>query len=497
MKLFDAIKRLFFGRKLRTRLFSGAKTTRLTLDWDNVGDGAIDRELRYELKTLRQRSRELYYNNDYVKKYVQLIVQNVVGPEGFILQNDARDINGNPDVAANEIIENAWYEWGLKYADVTRRQSFRGLCETLCRQLVIDGEVFVRTVVNKSNKYGIELQVIEADYLDENYNEVLKNGNIVRMGVEINKWRQPVAYWFKVVDIDKEMNIGYNYTGEYKRISADEIIHIFLPDRANQTRGVPWTASSMNRLKWLGDYENAAVINAKISASKMGFFKSTHPELIGKSENLEIEISPGHFEQLPPGCDFVPFTPEFPSSQHGDFVKSTLRGIASGLGVSYNTLANDLEGVNYSSIRAGLLDEREFYKSIQAMFIEKLLIPLFEKWLMMALTMGVLKMSDDADPLPMRKFDKFNKPIFYGRRWAWVDPLKDIEAEILAIEKNLKTYSEVMADRGRDFADTLKQLQKEKQLLKDYGLLQEENNRSNGKSRNYKQLIKELENENR
>ncbi|MBK8663245.1 MAG: phage portal protein [Ignavibacteriales bacterium] len=35
--------------------------------------------------------------------------------------------------------------------------------------------------------------------------------------------------------------------------------------------------------------------------------------------------------------------------------------------MSYNTLCNDLEGVNYSSIRAGLLDERAFYKEIQGM----------------------------------------------------------------------------------------------------------------------------------
>ncbi|MFL3666772.1 MAG: hypothetical protein ACJ06V_09365 [Verrucomicrobiota bacterium] len=28
-------------------------------------------------------------------------------------------------------------------------------------------------------------------------------------------------------------------------------------------------------------------------------------------------------------------------------------------------IANDLEGVNYSSIRAGLLDEREYYKAVQ------------------------------------------------------------------------------------------------------------------------------------
>lgn len=484
MKFFELIKNIF-SRKNKienSRSFKAAVTNRLTWDWTPQIQSA-DKVIYWDGLTIRKRARDLYLNNDYVKKYVQLMVNNIVGPDGFIVQNRAKDYSGNFDVAANKLIETAWYDWGMKYCDVQGKNSFRILCEMIMKSLVIDGEIFIRIIKNKNVKYGVQLQLIESDYVDYNLNDTLKNGNHIRMGVEIDKWRKPVAYWFKVVDIDKELNLGMEYTTDYERVSADEVIHLYNQDRPDQTRGISWLASSLLRLKMLGEYEEAAIINARISASKMGFFKSQHSGIgVTSSENIEVEA--GTFQELPPGYDFVAFDPKFPSESHGEFVKSMLRGIASGLGVSYNTLANDLEGVNYSSIRAGLLDERDNYKTIQAMVVEKLLIPIYEQWLLMALTKGDIN-------LPLSKFEKFNAPIFYGRRWAWVDPLRDIEASKLAIESGFKTHAEIIAEMGGDLYDTFEQLKLENELKKKYGLIDENNNRSNGKARK-KILMEEL-----
>jgi len=51
---------------------------------------------------------------------------------------------------------------------------------------------------------------------------------------------------------------------------------------------------------------------------------------------------------------FVNVDSDYPHQMYSAFVKAHLQGIASGLGISYHALANDLEGVNYSSIRAGV-----------------------------------------------------------------------------------------------------------------------------------------------
>ena len=56
--------------------------------------------------------------------------------------------------------------------------------------------------------------------------------------------------------------------------------------------------------------------------------------------------------------------------------------------------------------------------------------------------------------LPFSKFDKFNSPIFRGRRWKWVDPLKDITATIMAINNGLSSWTEEINAGGGDSAST-------------------------------------------
>jgi len=172
---------------------------------------------------------------------------------------------------------------------------------------------------------------------------------------------------------------------------------------------------------------------------------------------------PGEFEVLPEGWGFQQFDPQHPTTAFSEFIKSTLRGVASGLGVSYNYLAGDLEGVSYSSIRAGVLDERDTWKDIQAWFIESLCDKVYSKWLEYAILTKNL-------PYPIEKFDKFNVPTWQPRGWAWVDPVKDIQASILAINSGLKTSSEVASEQGRDIEDVYIQLAQEQALRDKYGI---------------------------
>ena len=336
--------------------YSGAKVSRLTSDWVTTFVTA-DADVRWAMVTLRSRARDLTQNNDYARKYVNMTVANVVGSEGFKLHARAQDDNGRSDEMANRILEAAFADFSkAANCDVSGKLTFRGLQELAVRTLVRDGEVFIRIVKNRKYAHGMALQVIEPDYVDERKNETLRNGNIVRMGVELDEWRRPVAYWLRQVNAETELTTTM-VTGEAVRIPAAEIIHVYDMERANQTRGVTWFAASIMRLKMLTGFEEASLVNARASAAKMGFFKSElGNEFTGDTKDADgntiTYAQPGSFSQLPPGMDFIPYDPKYPSDQHEPFVKSILRGIASGLGCSYNTLANDLEGVNYSSIRS-------------------------------------------------------------------------------------------------------------------------------------------------
>jgi len=188
--------------------------------------------------------------------------------------------------------------------------------------------------------------------------------------------------------------------------------------------------------------------------------------------NKVMEADPGTFEQLPSGMDVKLFDPKHPNSSFADFEKSILRGIASGLDISYATLANDLENVNFSSIRHGSLEDRDSWKVLQNWVIEHFCNKVFSSWLLTSITAGKLK-------LPISDFDKYNKPVWRPRGWAWVDPLKENHANDIAIRQKTRTRSQVAADQGNDIEEIFQQMVFEEELAKKYGLNLETKNREN------------------
>ena len=61
----------------------------------------------------------------------------------------------------------------------------------------------------------------------------------------------------------------------------------------------------------------------------------------------------------------MPLDPSQPSGVYADFTKTVLRCIASGHGLAYASLPNELREANYSSARVGLLIERKMWRTLQ------------------------------------------------------------------------------------------------------------------------------------
>jgi lambda family phage portal protein len=243
---------------------------------------------------------------------------------------------------------------------------------------------------------------------------------------------------------------------------------MFDSTRVNQTRGVTWFHAVMSQLKMLGGYIEAELVAARTGAAKMGWLRYTDPSAYeapnadaAKQGYNTLEANPGMIETLPPGMEFVAWNPDHPANAFPNFVIALLRQVASGLGVSYNALASDLQGVNYSSLRSGLLIERELWRRMQAWMIESFLAPVFEEWLDMALLSGELVL-DSRDP------SKFLAGAWNPRGWQWVDPLKDVQASSIAINNGLTSRTQVLAEKGEDYEETVEQLSEEKKIAEQY-----------------------------
>lgn len=458
------------------RSYDGARRDRLTNDF-TVVDTSANWELRLSLRYLRARSRSLARNNDYVKKFLSLCRNNVAGPAGMKLQARAEARDGVLDGVLNRQVERAWARWGhAETASASGRLSWAGIQRKAVTMLARDGECVIREMVS-GNAYGYTLKFYSPSWLDETFTERLPGGNRVIMSVEIDEDDRPVAYWLTPPSADLQF-LQHPRTRRRTRVPAEEIIHLFLGDDENadddsQTRGVPWIHTAITRLKMLGAYEEAEIVSARVSAAKQGFFveqEGDGEEYDGDeaddetpSAPLVMSATPGHFDIVPKGFKFEKWDPSHPNNSYGTFVKGVLRGIAAGLDVTYFSLAEDLEGVNYSSARIGLLAERDVWRGLQNFLIEHLGRRVFLGWLRSSMLTGAL-------PLRPADLERLSEPVFQPRGWKWVDPYKEGQAHKLGLEQGWETLTDIIAEQGGDIEETLTTRAAEQKMIEEKGV---------------------------
>ncbi len=457
--MFDALKKIASNilqrREVKThqaRMYNGAKVNRLTQDWV-YSQLSANEEIRRGVKLLRDRSRDLERNNDHIRRYLQMVESNVIG-RGVKLKVKAKDSNGTIDKMASDYLEASFLKWA-NFADASGIMRWLDLQRLIVRTVARDGGCLIRLLRGGQYKDGIGLDVLEIDYLDENFFLRLDNGNRVIMSVEIDDHCKPVAYWlWQGNPADAASGVGF-FTGQRIRVPASEIIHVYRAERPQQVRGVPWCSSAIQTLHMLEGYQEAELVAARTASCKMGFYKippgeDFTPDAEGSQGPLS-DASPGTFERLPTGWDFVQYDPQHPGANFDKFVKSILRSAAGGLNVAYNNFANDLDGVSYSSIRSGTLEERENWMVVQDWFINSFCSPLYSAWLESALLTQSVK-------LPFAKLEKFRADTWTGRRWPWVDPLNDVQTREKELQLGITSKSQMVSEQGKDFAEVQAQI---------------------------------------
>lgn len=427
-----------------------------------------DDEVRWDAVRLRARARQVARNNAYIRQYLNLVAANVVGPTGIGFEADVRNNDGKIARGINNKIEEAREEWSE--GGVTRDGTLRWprFSQLTVRTVARDGELFIRKWRGFSkNRFGFALEPIDADQVDPEYNIPRSRGqNEIRMGIEIDEDGRRVAYhaWDSPAS-----PLGLVPDRKRERIPADQIIHLYDPDRVNQTRGVTWIAGVLAAAHMLDKYEETALVGARVGAAQSIVFSRKDGEVQGEGvaadeENkVAMDVEPGQGFFAPEGYEVSDFKPNYPTTEYGQFVKQELRRIATGLGVSYNALCNDLENVNFSSIRAGLLIERDLWRLQQHWVIGDYCQPIHNEWVAMARLTGALT-------LDARDYRQFRRAIWTPRGWAWVDPQKETRGSVEAIEHGLDSHIDVLGERGKNIERVFENLKRAKELAAEYGI---------------------------
>lgn len=453
-----ACKRAMYAQSLRA--YEAGEINRFNGSWHPINADTENMD-KTQRDLIKARARYLEDNSDIAGAAVSGIVRNVIGTG---IKPQAR--TGKDDL--NRQIEALWAEWVRKdNCDITGQQTFYEMQSMLLRRKIVDGEILVKKVVDRSGKFPFKLQVIKSDLLSQHLLRAPKTQNVIRSGIELNDYLKPLAYW-----IEKKSPDGYiQYDPE--RVTADRIIHLWTKNKPDQIRGMSDLTPIIKRLKDTQDYLDAETVAAKIAACFSVFItQDSLPNAPGRYANIKDQegkqlqsIRPGMVKYLSPGEKVETANPSRSITSAKDFISLQERLAGAGLGLSYELMSRDFNNSSFSSARQGLLEDRKTFEPVQEFIANHLCTPIYNEWLDMCVTVGLLKIPDY-----WQNREKYQNVEWMSPGLNWIDPQKEVQADILAIQNGGKTMAQWCAERGYDWREQLEQMALEKATAEAMGL---------------------------
>lgn len=452
MAFFGKLRSLFGG----TPVHEAAGRGRRALAWMPGNPGAVAAMLA-TANELRAKSRDLVRRNAWANAALESYVANAVGtgikPQSMVT-----------DAGLREQIQSLWRDW-CEVADASALTDFYGLQALACRAMLEGGEALVRIRYRRPEDglpVALQLQVLEPEHLPVTMNTTAENGNLIRAGIEFDRLGRRVAYHLYRSHPDDGSLAPMSGGGgmDTVRVDAREILHLYRVLRPGQIRGEPWLARALVKLNELDQYDDAELVRKKTAAMFAGFITRLAPEdnLMGEGNSDQNGVAlaglePGTLQILEPGEDVKFSQPADVGASYADFLRMQFRAVAAAMGVTYEQLTGDLTQVNYSSIRAGLLEFRRRVEALQhGVLVHQLCRPIWQAFLEQAVLEGAIKLPGYArGGISQRREYLAVKWIPQG--WQWVDPKKEFDAMVTAIRAGLLSRSEAISSFGYDAED--------------------------------------------
>ncbi|MBR2214571.1 MAG: phage portal protein [Selenomonadaceae bacterium] len=455
-----ACERAFYAESLRS--YEAGEINRFSDGWTPVNTDTENSD-KTQRDIIKARARYLENNSDIAMAAISGIVRNVVGTG---IKPQAR--TGSEEL--NRQIETLWRDWTrAENCDITGGQTFEELQAMLLRRKIVDGEALIKKVITKQGKYPMKLQVIKPDLLSQYLMTAPKTGNIIRSGIELDPHLKPLAYW-----IDKKSPDGYiQYDPD--RVEARHIIHLWTRHHPDQIRGISDLAPIIKRLKDTQDYLDAETVAARIAACFSVFIttQTGAPGAVGRigntkdPENKKLQsIRPGMVKYLAPGEKVETANPSRGMANAKDYISIQERLAGAGLGLSYELISRDFNQSSFSAARQGMLEDRKTFEPMQIYMATHLCDPIYREWLDCCVAAGLI---DIPDYFAHR--DKYQAVEWITPGWSWIDPQKEVQADIAAIQNGGKTLSQWCAERGYDWREQLEQMALEKATAESMGLV--------------------------
>lgn len=423
------------------RSFDAAARGRRTAGWPHQPTDA-DAANRPHLGRLRDLARDIRRNNGWARRGISVIANNTVG-HGI---KPKIEVPGQTKDRATKL----WQEWARSTdVSVDGLANFQAIQLLVMQTVVESGEALVlkRTPPpSLGRRVPLQLQVLEPDHLDNTRDtKTADDGGKIVEGIEYDLNGRRVAYHL-YEEHPGSNTVSLSPRGRTSiRVPAEDVIHVFLRERAGQNRGVSWLASSILRLQEFDDFEDAELVQQRIAACFGAFVEddgTSATTQLGEASTDEVTqqpleaMQPGTIQYLSSGQKISFATPPTPQTDQG-FTQRSLRRIAAGLMVTYEDLTGDYSQVNFSSARMARLVHYAAVWTWQHHMVIPLLCDRVWRWFgELAVAVGALQAipptSWTVPPIPM------------------LEPSKEGPALSALVSGGFLTWPEAITERGRD-----------------------------------------------
>lgn len=477
----------------------GASYTKKALKGMKPNSGSPHEDIDKNNYTLRQRSRMLYQNAPVCTSAVRTNRTNVVGIGLRLKSTINREALKMTSEQAEEWQKHTEAEfelWASKKnaCDATGMNDFYGIQQLCLASWLTSGDVFA--VIKRSERtallpYSLRLHVIEADRCRTpdtgkgTYPMTLtkgkaKNGNDIYDGVEVDKNGMVAAYHIAntyLYEITAEQTEFTRVAAYGKKTGLPNILHIMESERPDQYRGVPYLAQVIEPMLQIRRYTEAEIMAAVVQSFHTAFIvteagSSDMPfnevggdgiEEVSKDPN-EYEMGPGTINILEPGEDVKFNSPTHPNTGFDTFIRAMCIQVGAALEVPADLLLKEFNK-SYSASRAALLEAWKAFRMRREWLTNDLCRPVYEIWLTEAVALGRIK-------APGFLTDPLIRQAYLGSEWigpsqGQIDPTKEIEAAIMAIENGLSTHEqEAIKLNGSEFTTNADKLVLENEKIR-------------------------------
>ena len=443
----------------------------------SIGSNTTTEEDIRNLEQARDTSRLYAKNNGFVKGLLRASRDNVIGTglkaKSNLSRKHFKNLTESQLKNIEDNINNYFNKWALsKNSDITQNNNFYLQQRLAYFTYKRDGDVFATLPLLRNE---INLRLIPPEYLT--YDS--EDGFI--QGIKTNQYGRPVEY-----AINKSEDSLDDFIILRNSINKQNVLHVFDNERINSLRGMPFTTEIIRDCVYIDDYMKSELQASQIASKFIGtiktksngnIFETKKTNLLrnnlGNAEaNLKKEnrtFKHNTITQLKPDEELEIINKGRDNPNFDKIVNTSLQKVSSCTRIPIEIILTVFTS-SYSASRASMLLLEKFIKPEREIFNAKFNNPIRNQ----VIEWGVLK-GDLNIPDFFNNKDEYLNCEWLGDAQGSVDPVKDAKAKVTLIDNNLTTREKATRDLGNgDFEANAKQLEKERDILKQNNLIFDE-----------------------